>query len=248
MNWSFVNSGFLSGEENMSLDMNNAQELARSLHETISTQSLFRIYAWDRHTLSLGKHQLLTSTIEKQCKERSIPIVYRPTGGRAVLHANELTYCITMPCASMEDAHNVYRDIHHFFLKCLQSLSIQDLEFAKGVPSFQEHYQSMESSACFSASARHELTCKGKKLIGSAQRIIDGVLLQHGSLPLDNSYLNIADILSTSSDEAVLLRNALNNHSTSLSECLGHSCDFSQIADIISSKWEEEQFQSMQSL
>jgi lipoate-protein ligase A len=246
MIWSFINSGSLTGQENMSIDMGNALELIRSLKESTILKPIFRIYAWDRPTLSLGKHQLISRAIEEQCKERSIPIVYRPTGGRAVLHANELTYCITMPCDSMEEARIAYRNIHHFFLKCLNTLSIAGLEFAKGVPSFQEHYQSLESSACFSASARHELTCNGKKLIGSAQRIIDGVLLQHGSLPLDNSYLDIADILSLSSEEAIKLRSTLTNHSTSLAECVGHSCNFSEIASIISDKWKEEPIPSFQ--
>lgn len=114
MIWSFINSGSLTGQENMSIDMENALELIRSLRESTILKPIFRIYAWDRPTLSLGKHQLISRAIEEQCKERSIPIVYRPTGGRAVLHANELTYCITMPCDSMEEARIAYRNIHHF--------------------------------------------------------------------------------------------------------------------------------------
>ncbi|MFM8281692.1 MAG: lipoyl protein ligase domain-containing protein [Bacteroidota bacterium] len=242
MNWRFIDSGALPGEINMAIDIAHAQEVVMDLQMEKEYKSIFRIYGWDKPTLSLGKHQQITEIIDRNCSAFDIPIVTRPTGGRAVLHANELTYCITMPCKSMEEARKAYHDIHMFLLKCLQQFPLADLEFAKGTLSFHEHYQQMESSACFSASARHEVTCKGKKLIGSAQRISDGVLLQHGSLPLDDSYLKIAHLLSDHDEQKEKLLSTLKNHSTSLGECLGYSCDFSEIADIISHTWNQEPF------
>jgi lipoate-protein ligase A len=242
MNWTFINSGTLSGESNMLLDLKNAMQLSNALQSNTQYECVFRIYAWDKPTLSLGKNQVIEKHVQEKCLSLDIPIVHRPTGGRAVLHSNELTYCITMPCVSMEDARKAYQDIHEFFLSCLNKLPLSQLEFAKGTLSFHEHYQNMESSACFSASARHELTCNGKKLIGSAQRLIDGVLLQHGSLPLDDTYLNIAHILSKHDEEEKYLHASLSEHSTSLARSLGYSCDFSEIADIISSAWNKDSF------
>lgn len=240
MNWECINSGALSGDENMSLDMNHAVTLVKSLQNNEKLTPFFRIYAWDTPTLSLGKHQFLSDDLLNTCNSLGIPIVHRPTGGRAVLHSNELTYCVTMPCPTMHEARKAYHAIHNFFLTCLERMHINDVHFAKSTGSFHEQYKHFSSSACFTTSARHELTCKGKKLIGSAQRLMDGVLLQHGSLPLDESYLSIADILGRTDDEKRSLRNTLRDHSICLNECLGYSCEFSEIADIIMSTWRSE--------
>lgn len=239
MKWDFIISGALPGEVNMSLDISQAEALAESLKKGEESRGHFRIYAWEMPTLSLGKHQVLSPIIEKQCEANQIPIVRRPTGGRAVLHANELTYCIVMPCSSMEVARKAYQDIHAFFLDALSLPDIKHLDFAKANTDFHEHYLKQVSSACFSASARYELTHDGKKLIGSAQRVIDGVLLQHGSLPLDQSYLKISELLTDILEEQERIRKSLSAHSTSLADCTEKSYSFSDIADIIQTTWKE---------
>jgi len=239
MKWIFEHSGFLTGEQNMSLDIAQAQTLMSCLQQLKSPFGHFRIYGWDKPTVSLGKNQLLSQQMESNCSIQQIPIVRRPTGGRAVLHANELTYCIIMPCDSMEMARNAYASIHAFFLKALQSIGIQHLDFAKANTDFHEHYSMKESSSCFSSSARYELTCNGKKLMGSAQRVMNGVLLQHGSLPLDPSYLDIVSLLTDNPDEQKSIYDSIMSHSTCISECHDHSYDFSEIASAIEHTWIE---------
>jgi len=237
MKWTFTNSGFLTGEENMSLDFAHAESLITALQHKTSPFGHFRVYGWDKPTLSLGKNQLLSQEIETNCSIQDIPIVRRPTGGRAVLHANELTYCIIMPCESMETARKAYASIHAFFLNALQSIGMSKLDFVKSHADFHEHYSNLESSSCFSSSARYELTCNGKKLMGSAQRVMHGVLLQHGSLPLDTSYLDIVTLLTAHQSEQKRIRERIISHSTCLSECHVHSYEFSEIASAIESTW-----------
>ena len=239
MKWDFIISGALPGDVNMSLDISQAEALAESLKKGEEGRGHFRIYAWEKPTLSLGKYQVLSPVIRKQCEYKQIPIVRRPTGGRAVLHANELTYCIVMPCSSMEMARKAYQEIHSFFLDALTLSDFDHLDFAKTNADFQEHYTQQISSACFSASARYELTHEGKKLMGSAQRVFDGVLLQHGSLPLDQSYLNISELLTDILEEQNRIRQSLSAHSTSLADCTKKSYTFSDIADIIQTTWKE---------
>lgn len=240
MNWDFINSGALSGEANMSLDMEHAELLAESLKNGVEAKGLFRIYAWDKPTLSLGKHQVLSSVMRQQCDSKHIPVVRRPTGGRAVLHANELTYCIVMPCSSMEQARIAYKGIHAFFLDALSKLGIHQLDFAKANADFREHYTHDVSSACFSASARYELTHDGRKLMGSAQRVFDGVLLQHGSLPLDQSYVLICELLSDDPEMQMNIKQNILSHSTSLSDCTGKSYAYSDIAEVLTQTWKEK--------
>jgi len=232
-----MDSGFMSGEQNMILDFMQAEKMSIALQNDNDFTGHFRIYGWDKPTLSLGKNQVISPDIEVNCASLDIPIVRRPTGGRAVLHSNELTYCIVMPCDSMDIARNAYRQIHAFFLKALDSIGVQNLDFVKSNADFNEHYAHQVSSACFSSSARYELTCNGKKLMGSAQRIFDGVLLQHGSLPLDQSYLDIVKLLTNDQEEQLNMKQKILSHSTSLSECFGYSCEFSEIAQAISDTW-----------
>lgn len=237
MKWTFLESGFLSGKQNMILDFTQAETISIAMRNNKDFTGHFRIYGWDNPTLSLGKNQVISRDIEVNCASLDIPIVRRPTGGRAVLHANELTYCLVMPCDSMDIARNAYKEIHVFFLKALESIGIQNLDFAKSTTDFHEHYALQVSSACFSSSARYELICNGKKLMGSAQRVFDGVLLQHGSLPLDRSYLDIVKILTNDQDEQTNMKQNLLSHSTCLSECSGYSYEFSEIAQAISDTW-----------
>jgi lipoate-protein ligase A len=237
MKWTFMESGFLSGEQNMILDFTQAETMSIALRNNQDFTGHFRIYGWDKPTLSLGKNQVISRDIEVNCESLDIPIVRRPTGGRAVLHANELTYCIVMPCESMDIARNAYREIHAFFLRALNAIGVHNLDFAKSNADFHEHYTLQVSSACFSSSARYELTCNGKKLMGSAQRVFDGVLLQHGSLPLDQSYLNIVKLLTNDQEEQSNMKQNIVSHSTCLSECFGYSCEFSEIAQAIRDTW-----------
>ena len=240
MNWNFINSGTLPGDVNMILDSTQAESLAEALRIGEEGNGQFRIYSWNMPTLSLGKHQALNSIIQQQCEKKHIPIVRRPTGGRAVLHANELTYCIVMPCSTREVARKAYKAIHAFFLDALSLLNIKQLDFAKANAEFREHYLHEYSSACFSASARYELTHDGKKLMGSAQRVSNGVLLQHGSLPLDQSYLMISELLSDTPEAQDKIKQSLLSHSTSLADCTGRSYTYSEIAEALIQTWKEK--------
>jgi lipoate-protein ligase A len=79
----------------MDLDISNALKL---VEDNKSQFPLLRIYGWKPWAISLGKNQIDTSINYQECSIRGIDIVRRPTGGRAVLHANELTYFVTVPC------------------------------------------------------------------------------------------------------------------------------------------------------
>jgi lipoate-protein ligase A len=48
---------------------------------------------------------------------------------------------------------------------------------------------------CFASVSRHEISYRGRKVAGSAQRIGEGAMLQHGSIPVDRSYLRIVDYM-----------------------------------------------------
>jgi lipoate-protein ligase A len=159
-----------------------------------------RLYSWAPYTLSLGYNQ--SDDIDRGIiSERGYDLVRRPTGGRAVFHADELTYSVAMP-SSGAGIHETYAKITDAIRRGLESLGASELAFSRSQPDFREHYAMEESASCFSASALNELTWRGRKLLGSAQRRYGSVLLQHGSLLLGDAHLEIIDLLYPTAAES----------------------------------------------
>lgn len=145
-----------------------------------------RFYEWNTKTLSLGAFQRIQDVDVTYCIENQIPIVRRPTGGRAILHCNELTYSISSINTDKfsRDIKNTYLLISSVFVDALISLGI-DVEFsdrrAKGS-------ELTRSPLCFNAVSIGEITYKDKKLIGSAQKRWINGFLQQGSIPFEVDY------------------------------------------------------------
>ncbi len=167
----------MRGACNMALD----ETLLRRNAGELSTPTL-RFYSWNPHCLSLGRLQktLPPGALVPQ-NERDFDVVRRPTGGRAVWHALELTYSIAAPvCFLPADAQSVqgaYEWLSRGFLLGLESLGVQS-ELA---PSTKP---SEGGPNCFAQSAACDFQVGGKKLIGAAQCRLNGAFLQHGSLLL----------------------------------------------------------------
>src|SRR5262245_47663544 len=59
------------------------------------THTIVRFYGWSRPTVSLGRNQKIEKAVDQTyCAAHGIDVVHRPTGGRAVLHDDELTYAV----------------------------------------------------------------------------------------------------------------------------------------------------------
>src|SRR5690606_2653286 len=113
------------------------------------------------------------------------------TGGRAILHAQELTYSVVMPSEG-RSIMEVYRQISEALTAGLKSLA-PDIGIAKSQPDFQKLYREPGSIPCFSSSARYEIEFDGRKVVGSAQRRIGSAVLQHGSILIGDAHLALAD-------------------------------------------------------
>ncbi|PPA71389.1 lipoate--protein ligase family protein [Jeotgalibacillus proteolyticus] len=182
--WRFIDSGNASPAYNMALD-----EALLDWHSEGKIPPTIRFYGWDPATLSIGYFQKVEKEINmEKVKELGLGFVRRPTGGRGVLHDQELTYSVIvtenhpkMP-ASVTEA---YRVISEGILNGFQLLGM-DAYFA--VPKTEEERNDLKnprSSVCFDAPSWYELVVEGKKIAGSAQTRQKGVILQHGSILLD---------------------------------------------------------------
>jgi lipoate-protein ligase A len=159
---------------------------------------ILRIYSWDKPTLSLGFHQKITAEQLLRCREHNLPIVRRPTGGRAVLHDQEITYAITIPSEhdllrGGRDA--VLKDIGSAFTEAAQSVGLK-AELVRGSTKVGLMDELKRGSPlCFDSLSRWEIRLEGRKWIGSAQRFLPRAFLQHGSILTGQSSVDLAKVL-----------------------------------------------------
>ncbi len=144
-----------------------------------------RLYGWDRPTLSIGYSQNELRDVDRvQCERRNIPIVRRFTGGRALLHQHEFTYSLVAPIPHPGFAGNLtgaFSAVSKAVILSLERAGVLKPEMVGK----EKRTPGKRSPACFSTSNHWEITVKGKKLAGSAQRRLNGAFLQHGSILLD---------------------------------------------------------------
>jgi len=178
--WRFVNTGNGEAAFNMALD-----EALLLLHEAGAALPTLRVYGWCQPTLSLGYAQNARQEVDlAACQAQGVAVVRRPTGGRAVLHDQEVTYSVVMPLLADGPSTTTehYRRIGMALAAALQSLGIP-VHLAR--PQVRTApVRTPASPACFAALSRYELSAAGKKIVGSAQKRAQRALLQHGSIPL----------------------------------------------------------------
>ena len=159
------------------------EAILEHIHRGESLPTL-RLYAWQPPCLSLGYAQPVADVDLPRLRERGWDLVRRPTGGRAILHTDELTYSVAAPADDPRTAGTVlesYNRIARALLRALQELGLPvEIEAQAPVPAMQ----GQANPVCFEVPSSYEITAGGRKLVGSAQaRKREGVL-QHGSLPL----------------------------------------------------------------
>ena len=157
-----------SGSKNMEIDAQILENAIASSEKDI----LFRLYGWSPMCISLGRNQkgdFLTGEIEA---------VRRLTGGRALLHDNEITYCCVAPVDMILNGQSVvdsYKYISGILIDFFKTLGVE-LDFGEN-KRVSTHYD-----YCMLLSTGADVCYKGQKIIGSAQCRKNGYILQHGSI------------------------------------------------------------------
>lgn len=166
-----------TGKENMQID----SDLLEYAIENKLEEPIFRLYGWKPACVSLGRNQNDEFLDKEYLKKCGIDVVRRLTGGRALLHDNEITYSYICPVSYLEHGEHVvssYKEICQIFIKKFKTIGI-DIDFGtqKQVKTGFDY--------CMLVSTGADLCFKGKKLIGSAQCRKHGYILQHGSVLYD---------------------------------------------------------------
>ena len=214
--WRLIDSGIASGALNMAIDGLLLERIAT--HES----PVLRFYTWHPPAVSIGYNQSAATALDLvKCRQQGIDVVTRPSGGRAVLHWNELTYSLLWP-ENEPFAGGVSESCRRIGQCLVEGLRLfgVDAEIESGdrprspsrgrprspsrdrprSPSRDRPRSPSRASAtsrqpCFASTSRWEVKCGGKKLIGSAQRRTRGGVLQHGSLLLGPEHLRLAELM-----------------------------------------------------
>jgi len=179
--WSLIVDDALDGADNMAID----GDLLHYVENSSEPRTVVRFYQWRRPTVSLGRNQKVDAAVDSEyCGQRGIDVVHRPTGGRAVLHDDELTYAV-----ASNDSNSFGDSIYANYKSVSEALCAGFIRL--GVPAVlapETRKASLENAAmdlpCFISPSRYELTVGGRKIVGSAQRRLRRGFLQHGSMPI----------------------------------------------------------------
>ncbi|MGK5092060.1 lipoate--protein ligase family protein [Deltaproteobacteria bacterium TL4] len=184
--WRLLQDLDKSGSFNMAAD----QVLLEQFHP--GNPPTFRLYTWNRLTLSIGKNQNLDDDIDGDwCQANGIEIIRRATGGKAVLHGKDLTYALigdTRDPRFSGGIMNTYKFISQGFVDFFEALGL--------APQIQPYSPrpSQATPVCFARPSAFELLIDGKKIIGSAQRQTANAFLQHGTIPIQDQTALLAHI------------------------------------------------------
>jgi lipoate-protein ligase A len=198
--WRFIKSSLHSPAFNMAID-------EAIMHEVAAGESppTLRFYRWQPATLSIGYFQSALKELDlDKVKEKKVGLVRRPTGGRAVLHDQELTYSIILPDTYPELPQSVtesYRMLSMGLVAGFKRLGLQADMVNLSAKDGENELTLMGSAACFDSPSWYELVVEGQKIAGSAQVRQNGVVLQHGSVLLNMDVDFLFDLLHFS-DEA----------------------------------------------
>lgn len=201
-----------------------------------------RLYQWKPWAVSLGHHQDAETIDRGRLTADGFDLVRRPTGGRAIFHAEELTYCVVMQ-AGRKSILQVYNSISEALVRGLQLFGV-DVALQKSQPRFAELYRQPSSIPCFTSSARYEIEWQGRKLVGSAQRrYADGVqdvVLQHGSILCGPAHRRLVDYLRVESSAVrEQIRDEMETKTVDLAEITGQGVDGRRLAECIRRGFEE---------
>lgn len=229
--WEFLDTGIRSGVFNMELDMKLVERCKKE------DTAFLRFYRWKPYAISLGYNQARLSKTAyidiNKCRAEGLDVVTRPTGGRAVLHSEELTYSVIF--RSQKPVHELYKDISIAILNGLKLLDpvLEKLSFTKSTPDLLKLIRTGMYNLCFNSAIKNEINFKGKKLVGSAQRKFGDIVLQHGSILIGSHHKNIVNYLNITGEERIKMLREIEDKTECLEHITGKKIDYRNTSEAV---------------
>lgn len=232
--WRIIPFNRFNAFENMAID----EAIFKESQEGKAPPTL-RFYSWKRNTVSIGYFQNAKREVHLDyCRENTIDVVRRPTGGKAVFHENDLTYSVVAREENKNfsfDIMQTYRVISKCLIGGLRQIGIDVKMMEEGRPRTKETIDAY----CFSVPSQYELLVNGRKICGSAQVRAKGTFLQHGSILIDidpvSTYAAITIDNCKTKGGAERLRKCV----TSVRENIGDGVNIEELCKSISENFEK---------
>lgn len=227
--WRLIYSPFADGPTNMAVD----DAILHAVAQGESPPTL-RLYGWSPPCLSLGYAQRAADVDIERLATLGYGLVRRPTGGRAILHTDELTYAVIAPMDEPRVTGGVLESYQRLSAALLAGL--HHLGLGVRADRTQARHETVESGpVCFEVPSNYEITvgtaAEARKLLGSAQVRKQGVVLQHGTLPLWGDLGRICDVLVFADEGArQQARARLHRRAATVAEVLGLAISWEQAA------------------
>jgi lipoate-protein ligase A len=217
--WRLLETGWQDGARNMAIDEAIMEAVAAG-----QQPPTLRFYGWQPACLSLGYAQPWHVVDWDGCAARGWDVVRRPTGGRAILHVDELTYSVVGPDQEPRLQGGIlpsYLRLSDALAAGLEQLGVDPRRAGAPEPG------GTQGPVCFDQPSNYEITSDGRKLVGSAQARRRGMVLQHGTLPLYGDLRRIAQALQFEGEEArQAAATALSASALTLEESLGRRVSY----------------------
>lgn len=193
------------------------------------------LYSWSPPAVSLGFMQNAANLLDlAACRRAGVDVVRRPTGGRAILHWEEITYAIVAPSSDPRFGTTL-PETHARIGACLAAgLRRLGVDAALSRPALDPERRLLRAP-CFASPGRAELLVQGRKLLGSAQRRTRHAFLQHGSLLVGPAHLRLVDFLQDAREPAVraAMHAALARDTVTVGGLLGTAPGFAALAQAL---------------
>ena len=235
-NWRLIISPPSPGAWNMAVDESILDASAKGL-----VPPTLRLYAWSPACLSLGYAQPYHDIDLANLNKYGWQYVRRLTGGRAILHTDELTYAVIGPNNDSRLVGGVlesYRRLSKALLAALRTLGIQ--ADAKEAP-FRSDQNDAAAPVCFEEPSHYEITVDKKKLVGSAQARRKRTILQHGTIPLTGDITRITKVLVYPDEiQRAAAAKRLSDRASTIESSLGKKVSWGKTAQALIHAFEEE--------
>ncbi len=230
--WRFIDTGSGYGSENMAIDealLNNCQRGC--------SPPILHFYTWAVPVITIGYFQELSETVRiKKCRALNIEVIRRITGGRAVVHHNDLSFSLIFPLDGKIIPPGIlsgYLKIAGGFIRGLKGIGI-NADFVESgssqSPLIKQDRQAKRISACFLTRIRYEVVFKGRKMIGFAQKRIGKWVLQQGTLMIDLDRSLWYDLLNyPKGSNAIQIKERLLSDTISINEALGRTVNIEMV-------------------
>ncbi len=234
MIWNLIEYQLHTGKFNMGFDL----ELVKKCSPQIA---FLRFYGWKPDCISLGSNQSFDDINLELTSQNNVDVVKRPTGGRAILHSEELTYSVVISNQDHISGRFIYKKISEAIVKGLRNYNskLDQVYLENQQANFPQLLKENSGSLCFASTAKSEIKYKGKKIVGSAQRKLGNTILQHGSILIGKNHQSIVDYLNVDEKLKPQLKNEMELKTTQLSTIVDEFIDIFDLQNCIISGFKD---------